>query len=63
MENQFNELQNMTSQWGDNLLNMRPEALDGPVDSECSSLGGLELSQAPDILRKSIERFLIGNVI
>ncbi len=63
MGNVFNDFQNKAFRWEDNLSSSPQDAIEMPNDPGFTAWGGIELDEAPDILRKSIERFLIGNVI
>jgi hypothetical protein len=61
MEQDFIDFQKHGCQCGDPSPNSQGDEFD--IRSDCGSLFQLGMTDAPDILRKSMERFLIGNVI
>jgi hypothetical protein len=61
MDQEFNDYQKQSCLCGDCQSKSRDDEFDGYNDP--GSFWPVEMNDAPDILRKSMERFLIGNVI
>lgn len=61
MEKKPNDVQKQSRQCGDLSRNIQSDTFESLRD--LLFFGQIEMNEAPDILRKSVERFLIGNVI
>jgi hypothetical protein len=61
MEKKLNDFQKQSRQCGDLSRDIQSDTFDSPRD--LLFFWQIEMNEAPDILRKSVERFLIGNVI
>lgn len=61
MEKKFLDFENADFHYGDAALCRQANPLDG--QSDLYSSAWYQSSETPDLLRKSMERFLIGNVV
>jgi len=61
MEKEFNDFQKQGYQCGDPSPSSQGDTFNS--QSDLGSFWQVQIKSAPDILRKSVERFLIGNVI